>query len=314
MNFIQKHWNGEFSLGISYWIFGSLFGIGFSFALLVLFEFLVVPFFNRPTIGLVLILLALLVITLVFVVWQLVGIWKSANRHRLETGRSFWATVAQIMVIFGFLSLLGYTINSIKVIDLVMSAANESEFQSASVVLEGDSSSNYIVVDGNLTFTVADAIKNYLIYNSNIEVIVINSNGGYIGVGQEIGDLVRLYELTVVVDGNCLSACTMVLSSSPYPTIIPGSIVGFHSPIDIGVEEVDRAGQTLMLDYFRSNGIDERVIEYTRITDGDDMWIPTTAELINYGVIKFVYDLKMDTYRHANEWCNSNLIICNQAH
>jgi hypothetical protein len=78
-NFIARYWRGEYSLGISYWLFGFIGNIAVVFltiGIVILFQ-TDSGYEPRAIFG-SLISVWLLIIT--FVVWQVTGVWRSANR------------------------------------------------------------------------------------------------------------------------------------------------------------------------------------------------------------------------------------------
>ena len=105
-NWIERHWKGELSLPISYWVIGVL--LSFAFGLVVgvyaeLLKALALP--QGQTMALIAAFLAFMG---AFGVWQFVGIWRSAGHH-MERSKSewrrFWAILARILSAIGALQL-----------------------------------------------------------------------------------------------------------------------------------------------------------------------------------------------------------------
>jgi hypothetical protein len=96
VNYIKRHWRGDLSLSLSYWINGWLLGIACIVG--------TVPIFEHPSpsteyaIG----LLIVIVLGCTIEVWQLIGIWRSASKHTERGGRKIWASLARVGVIFGW--------------------------------------------------------------------------------------------------------------------------------------------------------------------------------------------------------------------
>lgn len=87
MNLIK----GEITLWKTYWLFGVLGNIIGSFLIVV---------FTAMGNTLMFIMVA---IVIVYSIITLIGIWNSASNY---TGSKIWAILAQVMVVFGFLSTL----------------------------------------------------------------------------------------------------------------------------------------------------------------------------------------------------------------
>jgi hypothetical protein len=70
------------------------------------------------------------------------------------------------------------------------------------------------------------------------EVRIVSSPGGIVGNYLELFSRVRRSGERVVIDGPCLSACTLVLSTIPRSRICatPRAVLGFHAPAIIDQE------------------------------------------------------------------------------
>jgi len=68
-----------------------------------------------------------------------------------------------------------------------------------------------------------------MVKGKNLTKLVINSGGGEINAGMEIGSWVFDNQIDVVVDGVCMSSCAnYVFTAGRFKTITKGSIVGWH--------------------------------------------------------------------------------------
>jgi zinc ribbon protein len=94
-NFIEKHWLGDYSLGYSLFYNGLLIGFIFS----------VVGMVVGATEILVLIY-GLLTIHLFVGIWVIVGIWRSANKHKQRGGKAIWASLAKALMVLWTVSLV----------------------------------------------------------------------------------------------------------------------------------------------------------------------------------------------------------------
>ena len=101
-NYIVRHWRGDLPLAVSYWLNGLLLtaAIAVASAVLSSWDITVAPrLLSASYAGLTLFAIA-------GSVWQLVGIWRSANRaieaHRSKGESAFWAGAAQFATGFGW--------------------------------------------------------------------------------------------------------------------------------------------------------------------------------------------------------------------
>ena len=101
-NFVARHWRGEFPLWTSYWVFGFLTNI----ALLMLIS-AVTAILTKDEFVPWKILLTLTLIWLgacLAIVWQTVGVWRSATRYSAERNgqkKAVWGGIAKLFIALG---------------------------------------------------------------------------------------------------------------------------------------------------------------------------------------------------------------------
>jgi hypothetical protein len=101
--YLTRHWRGELKLWLSFWINGVLLSLLVDLALI---ELMFARFVAGPpnAYGWVSMLALTFAITIV-TVWQLVGIWRSSQRHSAG-GRPLWGRLARIAVIIAWVKWL----------------------------------------------------------------------------------------------------------------------------------------------------------------------------------------------------------------
>ena len=92
MNFIQKHWRGEYSLARSFWVNTILYNVFYS---ILFFAVYVILYKN---------LFVMMLIGFFIFIWQANGTWRSADRHTKETEKKFWPVVVKILIVLGYLN------------------------------------------------------------------------------------------------------------------------------------------------------------------------------------------------------------------
>ncbi|HLB96045.1 MAG TPA: hypothetical protein VJK90_00215, partial [Acetobacteraceae bacterium] len=95
-NYLLRHWRGECSLAISYWVNGWLAVI--PIAMVAVLAGVAMRESGQPWLYLAGLLLIWSVVILT-VIWQSVGTWRSATRTKLLRGRRFWPVAAQVMTV-----------------------------------------------------------------------------------------------------------------------------------------------------------------------------------------------------------------------
>jgi len=108
-NYIVRHWRGDLPLPLSYFVNGCV------SSLLAISAVLAACLLIQPVNGSFIVALSISLVWLLFsalATWQLIGIWRSAGKHKRRGGSGFWALAARVMVAFGVLSSLGTVANS----------------------------------------------------------------------------------------------------------------------------------------------------------------------------------------------------------
>ncbi|TMN70059.1 hypothetical protein CWB85_16305 [Pseudoalteromonas sp. S1727] len=107
------------------------------------------------------------------------------------------------------------------------STANLEDDISSSVVAINDSTIEFI---GSTNEVNLEKLKELLEkHPKDYKTLEINSGGGDVFAGMEIGKLVKEYHLKVVVKGQCASSCAnYIATASHYVLVTKNSIIGWH--------------------------------------------------------------------------------------
>ena len=302
MNYFIKSWQGNVSLAKSFWVntvavtllILALFGLALGGAILT---------DNVQVVGKAsfILLVSLLVVCYTLFPWQLVGLWRSSERHISVTGRPFWARLAQLMVVLNVaytaaslptqfgerkeLVQVSYKLGFDEIVTKdPMYSATEEKTYSLSIV-----NNDTLYIEGMLQKGVAMEVEKMLKKNPGVKQVMLNSPGGLRNEGQLISKSITKRQLDTVAFENCLSACTEVFASGNYRMIIKDTTMGFHkasfagmqnTPFMLDQEKNDFENSTFP--FWRSQGIKEEFIqEYTNMlnSEGNEMWYPTQEYL-----------------------------------
>jgi hypothetical protein len=113
-SYVARHWRGDLSLGISYWINCVLLGGMFGVVAHVVFEILAGG--DRSPLQTRAFLVVLWVAILVLATWQFVGTWRSAGKHTSRGGRNFWAETVRIVLALGLAGFASTLLRSLGVL------------------------------------------------------------------------------------------------------------------------------------------------------------------------------------------------------
>src|SRR5262249_40545499 len=98
-NYLVRHWRGELSLPVSYWLNGLLVLFAATVAGLT-FSSLVQTSHVTAGAQMAAALICFTVVIVALSTWQLTGIWRSATRYS-ASGKRFWGTAAKVVVVLG---------------------------------------------------------------------------------------------------------------------------------------------------------------------------------------------------------------------
>jgi len=288
-NFIVKHWRGDYSLGFSYWIIGSLLmvivfaittAIGSSNGLREL---------GPRTSGAAIVAIYGFVVTLIL--WQMVGIWRSADKHSQRGGKAFWARLAKVMVAFGLISAAeDFTTLGIPVISegakLFLGIDNTPPHQ---IRLLRDGTE--LELAGGMPFGTTDAVKKFLDAAPAVQIIHLNSQGGRVSEAYQLYKLIKERNLSTYTSADCVSGCSLAFLAGRERYLGEGGRLGFHST-SIGelsgvvVKELnDDVRRTL-----QNHGVPNSFIDRALSTSPKDMWHPSKKELLEAKIIDSVVD------------------------
>jgi len=283
-NIIAMHWRGDFSLGVSYWVFG--------FCLSIFFQ-LIAPLFKSvsylPPKPSALILVSSLLFIIIATVWQLVGIWRSASKHTTRGGKPSWAMITKIAVVIGSISAVG-NINS-QLLPIIS--------QSVKTVIQGEQVPHYslrllrngkeLEVSGGISYGVTKAVKEMLKASPNVEVIHMNSIGGWIKEAKKLHDLIRSKKLITFTSTHCESACTIAFLGGRERYLGENGKIGFHSASIDGKTTVEGTNDE-QIKVLRKSGAAYAFINKLVNISPNSMWYPTNQELLDNHIITAVVD------------------------
>ena len=228
-SFFARHWRGELSLGVSYWVCGLVFTFLFEVfdrAYWPLIDATSTPKLWASSIwGVVLASVAL-------GVWQLVGIMRSASRtvreHNAKRESARWALIAQVMVLLGGLGLVGRVVERAPLLGdafAVILGVSATQPHSLKVVNHG----REVLLAGEIDFGTADDFAKLLDAAREVKVVDLNSIGGRIAEAEEIGRSVKEHSLATYTNARCVSACTLVFLAGAQRYAGTMAKIGFHS-------------------------------------------------------------------------------------
>jgi hypothetical protein len=284
-NFVALHWRGEIPLWVSYWIFGFLGNIVSVLFVVTVGAALAAQQYNPRLFLCYLVTIWLGIVAIS--VWQLVGVWRSANRRieeRKRLGkRAPWASLAKVAMCLGVLRLVSDFLNSgVPQISEGLGMAFLDDPSMPPYALRIMRNGTELEVSGGFKFGLADDLTRVMRATPQLRTIHLDSVGGRIGEGEKLFNLIREHGFTTYVSHQCLSACTLAFAGGRQRWLKSDAKLGFHAGAFAGVSSTDGGIERSI---FALAGFDRVFIDLALATPNKDMWYPTTQGLLASRVI-----------------------------
>lgn len=216
-------------------------------------------------------------------IWQLVGTWRASTRtkapQRWWISRWIARTVAIVVCIGGLLMLSGIPRG---MSSLYLEATDQDWIgqNGYSITIEDEN----LVVSGYLAWGVLDAVSRELAANPGIQMVILNSPGGHVGVGTRLYDMIKSRGLDTYTTEQCASACIIPFLAGNNRYLQKSAKLGFHA---VGGEAGNSiaAGTAKMLSVYRTANVPEPFIQRMLATSVESAWYPSPRELTAANVV-----------------------------
>jgi hypothetical protein len=282
-NFIIRHWRGELSLPVSYWVLGFLGSISITFIVLFLAEF-VSPASDFVPLRILVVFVLAWTLIVAMSVWQCVGVWRSATRYRTARAKlnkaTFWAGLAQAAVILGIVRLIPTVIDQAipqitEAIKIALLGDPDMPAYQMRLIRDGTE----IEIIGGMKYGLSDDFQRVIAAAPRLRVAHLNSIGGRIGEAEKLHKIIKEHGFTTYTSNSCVSACTIAFMAGRERWLSSGAKLGFHqgafAGMQIGFAE----------DLLKSTGASQAFISHTLTTPATSMWYPTMDELLANKII-----------------------------
>lgn len=278
--FFRKHFNGDYSLGRSYWVntlLVSLFAPALGLLVFPLLQDLPARYSSAALLGLT-------VLGLVIWVWAISGTWASANKHVDRGGKQGWATAAKLVIVLSIIRTIA-ELGS-------MSASFEEHWHVAlgeqagpqyTIRLSADGQS--VILSGGMNDGAAEALSDALDMAPAVSNIVFNSMGGWVREGNLVATVISQHDLSTYVEGECTSACTIAFLAGKERTLGPNARIGFHQFTFVGETSGESNDQRTAREIYARSGISREFINRIVATPSEEVWYPDKRELLAANVI-----------------------------
>ena len=297
-NYFARHWRGELSLPLSYWVNGTLGGLVGGVLIGAVGIVIHRQGEAQPLIWLISLFMVWLSIV-ALAVWQVVGIWRSAT-HYQQNGKRFWGGVAKALMVLGVLQVGAsfFTVATPQIAGIFEVVTGDSRVgpHQFRILASGE----MLEFSGGITFGVAKEMEGFLSAMANVKTVRLNSAGGRLLEAQKMSELIKARRLSTLVEKDCLSACTVVFLGGTDRAIMPNARLGFHQPAFRGMTASDRsiaiATEERRLQGF---GLSRAFAERANRAEPSSMWFPDKDELLQAHVATRVVPAKLSPQKAA---------------
>lgn len=295
-NWIVRHWIGGETIARAFWLNGIggfallyavLYGIVRSYDLMTENGFEPAPAF------------ALMIAAAVVGTWQMIGVWRSANRALFREKNPVTA-LATKLAITALCILAALGVRDLTQIQNSMHELYKAEMAYRFTISDVPNSDS-ILISGSIGRTLARKLEDKLSSNQSIRRIVITSGGGLIAEAFKVASLIEDRKLEVEVVDNCSSACTIILMAGTKRIVRKGSKMGFHKPSNIiaapdwtkwlNAKENPAEDQTNQyFAYLLAKGVSPDFVKRIKQYEGNEIYYAKNVELFLNGVASHVTD------------------------
>ncbi|RUO61795.1 hypothetical protein [Pseudidiomarina insulisalsae] len=271
-NYIARHWRGELPLGTAFWV--NLILVNFVTTLIGRVMLSGGAFDGTPWQTRVTLIGLMTLATLVLVIWQVVGVWRSANARRKQ-GKRFWPAITKLVLIVNVIAL----ITNLAIVSQVATELYHSA-QTQNYTVEVSEDGTTLSIQGELGLSISDHVSALLQSHPNIDVLKLDSIGGDIDEALRIITILDTERtstrpLTTYVSNLCASACTFVFMRGDRRIVGDNALLGFHQ-FQLYVQQPDDEQEIMRLQnkmahYFLQQGADKSFTDVMYQAGADDM-------------------------------------------
>lgn len=288
-NWIARYWRGDLPLWLSYWVISFIINLttpALAAGIALLFKgntYQPLRSFSA--------IVAVWLVALIITAWQLVGLWRSARHYRAAKVRAgkwgVWGIAAQMAVVLGAVtSTAAFVKEGVPQLNEIYAIAfrGDPDIPDFSIRVMRDGTEAEIV--GGFKFGLTEAFAKVVAASANISVVHLDSNGGRIGEGEALYNLIKQRGLITYVRANCMSACTLAFAGGRERYIARSATLGFHRGAFPGTE--DGVQDYTQREIFTAAGFDAKFIDNALSTPHSSMFRPAADVLLSAHVITAV--------------------------
>lgn len=284
MGFLFRHWRGELSLPVAFWVNNFLLLLPLGLAL-----GLVMAWAAAWGQGLQQLALVSLVGTLVLVgvsIWAPVGAWRSATHYLDEGGSTLWGLAAKLVLGLSLLgSLASFAFDVLpKLSQQWQLATGHDPIGELDIALSEDGRS--VTLHGPFGMGASTRFMQAVKNAPQLHRVLLDSPGGRLYEAHEIATEVRRRGLQARATGDCASACTLVFVAGSRRSLAAHARLGFHRASVASVNPLhDELANRKLAQLYDEAGLPQDFVASVLRTPSRRMWFPSTDVLVAAGIL-----------------------------
>ncbi|MHC5146503.1 MAG: right-handed parallel beta-helix repeat-containing protein, partial [Planctomycetota bacterium] len=290
MYYFYKHWRGQLSLGISFWINCIIINAVLSLALLLNYK----QVFTEYPVYICRIFFIISCISFFVVLpWQFVGLWRSGTNHIQRYGRRFWPIVAKTIVIIVLLFRIGqipyywfFYQDSFRLSFL----RDDVPGYEMDILADGA----VLYFKGGLPFGTSKEVEAVFDAYPDIETVILDSRGGRIYEARKVAELILQRDLDTCTAHGCFANATIPFAAGTNRSLCKGARLGF---LQYYPPEYFRDFEGIQREYYKDwgyyllRGVTKDFQEKRVASDPNNYWMPDQQELIDGGMVHTLVEL-----------------------
>ncbi len=288
--YILNHWNGEQNLAKAFWLNVICFFIIIQFIIAEIHNTLPTDANYQDIIQYVMLIIPTLIGSLIVLIWQVVGIWKSTkNRSRRFFDKRLNPLIKGtlvILIIFHVTQIFLHYSPTKQYLLMALKIDNISKQKNKFKVI-----ADTVYFSGSINFETAKALKKILNQNPSIKNIELSSSGGYINSAHNLVQVITKHNLNTKVSSSCHSACTIAFLGGKGRFITPKANMGFHHPFMPGIPQyITLKANYKLWNLMKQKGIPQNFITKIFEIGPQNLWFPSKKELLKSGYATHIYN------------------------
>jgi hypothetical protein len=283
LRYAIRHWRGELPLALAWWVNGIALtvvsigadawaaGHGLGAAIDTSSRFTA---FIAAGIALLLLVPA----------WQVIGLFRAADRHVAEVGTILAGRIVQSLTT---VLAIGFALRFLVFAGEAWSGARVAwPLGPGAYTISTAANGRLLEIKGGFVFGLADDVRRALDANPRVRRVRLESGGGSLSEALRVRELIRARHLDTESRVQCSSACVSAYIGGSHRLLRRTARLGFHLPRNpgYGLRGVVTADYAAEIAYFRRRGVPQW-FRARWVMTGRVFWYPTPRQLRAAGIV-----------------------------